>query len=88
MTRGATDQRPWWREAERAMMGRDCYVGPLAVAGMRRPRWKAGRPRDEGRQWTSENWAENSCGPKKERKRVFIFRKHYREKQKNLEIAR
>jgi hypothetical protein len=30
------------------MLGRDCCAGPLAVAGLRRPWWKAGRPRDEG----------------------------------------
>jgi hypothetical protein len=30
------------------MLGRDCCAGPLAVARLRKPRWKAGRPRDEG----------------------------------------
>jgi hypothetical protein len=55
------------------MLGRDYCAGPLAVAGLRKPRWKAGRPRDEGRQWTSENWAENDCGPKEERKKEIHF---------------
>jgi hypothetical protein len=57
-----------WREAEQAMLGRDCFAGPLVVAG---PRWKAGRPRV--RQRTSENWAENSRGPKRKGKRKFFF---------------
>jgi hypothetical protein len=50
------------------LLGRDCFAGPLAVAG---PQWKAGRPR--GRQWTSENWAENSHGPKKEGEKEILF---------------
>jgi hypothetical protein len=85
MTRGAHRSTTDVGEAEQAMLGRDCFAEPLVVAG---PRWKAGRPRV--RQRTSENWAENSRGPKKEGKKeiLFHFQDYIFRKKNNLEIAR
>jgi hypothetical protein len=52
------------------MLGSDCCAGPLAEV--------ESRPA-EGGQWTSELWAENSFGPKKERRKEnpFYFQKTF-----------
>jgi hypothetical protein len=43
-----------------------------------------------GDRQTLKTWALTACGPKKGSRRnfLFIFRKHFREKQNNLEISR
>jgi hypothetical protein len=58
---------------ERVRMG--CGVGPLAVAGPRRSRWKTGRPRSDSglREKTKMGWKQLWAEKNRRKEILFLF---------------